>query len=446
MSEAESGPAPGETVEFEVERIAYGGDGVGRADGLVVFVPWTVPGEHVRARVVERHARYARARLEGVLGPAPERVEPCCPLFGRCGGCQLQHLDREAQLESKARAVTDAFERIARLPLPGPLVCEHAADPWHYRRKATFTWRRWEGSFALGYHAAEDPSAIVDVEACPIFAEAGNAALAGLRESLAHAPAPGGDDPAPEEGRLAIRALPGHDVQAAVFTTDADRARELAQTCARRTGFSVTWGVRTGEAGPLILAPNAPRLVSRIEVRGLKLRVGFDSFLQADPAGSEGLYDAAADGLEARPGQRVIDGYAGIGALTCRLAREGVRVTAVEAHPGAASDLRANAAAAGGEPVHVLELAAERVDWRLPRPDGIVVNPPRSGCAPAVLDSIARSTARRLVYVSCDPTTLARDVRRLGRAWRIESIRAFDLFPQTAHVETVATLSREPRS
>jgi tRNA/tmRNA/rRNA uracil-C5-methylase (TrmA/RlmC/RlmD family) len=180
-----------------------------------------------------------------------------------------------------------------------------------------------------------------------------------------------------------------------------------------------------------------------MEIGGLRLRVGFDSFLQADPVAAARLYDGVENALAAGPGDRVVDGYAGIGVLTCRLSRAGVRVTAVEAHAGAASDLRANAVAAGGEPVHVLELPAERVDWRRPRPDGVVVNPPRSGCAPGVLDSISRSSARRIVYVSCDPTTLARDVRRLGGAWRLESIRAFDLFPQTAHVETVASLSRE---
>jgi 23S rRNA (uracil1939-C5)-methyltransferase len=439
-----AGPALSDTVELDVERIAYGGDGVARADGLVVFVPWTAPGERVRARIIERHERYARARLEGVLEPAPDRVEPGCPVFGLCGGCQLQHLDREAQLAAKARAVSDAFQRIARLPLPGPLACEDAASPWHYRRKATFTWRRARDAFALGFHTAEDPSAIVDIDACPIFAEAGNVALTGLRESLARAPERG-DAPAVEEGRLAVRALPGQEVQAGVFTADAGRARELARLLSG-TGIVTTWGTRAGDSGPLALAPGAPRLVSRIDLGGLKLRVGFDSFLQSDPEAAERLYAAALAGLDARPGQRIIDGYAGIGALTCRLAREGAQVTAVEAHPGAASDLRANAAAAGGEPVHVLELPAERVDWRRPRPEGVVVNPPRSGCAAAVLESIARSSARRLVYVSCDPTTLARDVRRLGRAWRIDSIRAFDLFPQTGHVETVATLVRERRS
>ena len=441
VSEPGAGLAPGETVELEIERIAYGGDGVGRAGGLVVFAPWTAPGERVRARVVERHPRYARARLEGVLSPAPERTEPGCAVFGRCGGCRLQHLSREAQLASKARAVTDAFERIARRELPAPLVCEAAAEPWHYRRRATFTWRRSAHEFAFGFHAAEDPAEVVGFAECPIFDAAGNAALASLREALSGSAVTGRS--VPEEGRLAVRALPGHDVLAGVFADDAERARELARACAERAGIAVTWGTRNSDTGTLVLADGAPRLASRIDVSGLKLRVGFDSFLQADPAAAERLYDAAMEGLEAHPGQSVIDGYAGIGALACRLARDGIRVTAVESHPGAASDLRANAASVGGATVHVLELPAERVDWRRPRPDAVVVNPPRSGCAPAAIDSIVRSSARRLVYVSCDPSTLARDVRRLGPAWRIESIRAFDLFPQTAHVETVATFARE---
>lgn len=438
MNGAESGPSAGAAVELDVERIAYGGEGVGRADGLVVFVPWTAPGDRARARIVERHPRWARARLEGVLGAGPGRVEPGCPVYGLCGGCRLQHLDRAAQLEAKARAVADAVERIARRPAPGPIVCEEAARPWHYRRRATFTWRRAPGSFALGFHAAEDPAAVVDVDACPIFAEDGNRVLGPLREALA-----GASGPEVEGGRLVVRALPGREAQAGVFLEDGARARELAEACARAAGILVTWGTRGGVAAPLALADGAPRLASTLELAGLRLRVGFDSFLQADPAAAETLYDVAEEGLVALAGQRVVDGYAGIGALACRLARRGVRVTAIESHPGAASDLRANAAAAGGEPVHVLELPAERVDWRRPRPDAVVVNPPRTGCATAVIDSIARSTASRLVYISCDPTTLARDIRRLGDGWRLDSIRAFDLFPQTAHVETVSVLLRE---
>ncbi|HET9332602.1 MAG TPA: class I SAM-dependent RNA methyltransferase [Gemmatimonadota bacterium] len=436
-SSPETGPAAGSAVELDVERIAYGGEGVGRADGLVVFVPWTAPGDRARARIIERHPRWARARLEGVLGAGPGRVEPGCPVYGICGGCRLQHLDRTAQLDAKARAVTDALERIARRSPPGPIVCEEAARPWHYRRRATFTWRRTAGSITLGFHAAEDPAAIVDVDVCPIFVEDGNRVLGPLREALAGAP---GREV--EEGRLVVRALPGREAQAGVFAEDATRARELADACARSARILVTWGTPGGASAPLALSDGAPRLASTLDLGGLKLRVGFDSFLQADPEAAERLYEAAEEGLEALPGQRVIDGYAGVGALTCRLARSGVRVTAVESHPGAASDLRANAAASGGEPVHVLELPAERVDWRRPRPDAVVVNPPRTGCAAPVIDSIVHSTARRIVYISCDPTTLARDVRRLGDGWRLDSVRAFDLFPQTAHVETVSVLGR----
>jgi 23S rRNA (uracil1939-C5)-methyltransferase len=438
MSAIEGGPAPGASIELDVERIAYGGEGVGHADGMVVFVPWTAPGDRARAGIVERHPRWARARLEGVLAAGPGRVEPGCPVYGLCGGCRLQHLDRAAQLEAKGRAVADALERIARRPTPAALACEAGSEPWHYRRRATFTWRRAPGSFALGFHAAEDPAALVDVAACPIFDGAGNRALGALRAALADAAGPD-----VEEGRLVVRALPGREVQAGVFAGEVERARVLAEACAGRAGILVTWGPRGSDPGPLALGAGAPRLISSIDLGGLKLRVGFDSFLQADPEAAERLYDAAEEGLAARSGQRVIDGYAGVGALTCRLSRNGVRVTAIESHPGAASDLRANAAAAGGEPVHVLELPAERVDWRRPRPDAVVVNPPRAGCAPAALDSISRSTARRLVYVSCDPTTLARDLRRLGEGWRLESVRAFDLFPQTAHVETVAILARD---
>ncbi|MDX1661863.1 MAG: hypothetical protein R3326_08740, partial [Gemmatimonadota bacterium] len=223
-------------------------------------------------------------------------------------------------------------------------------------------------------------------------------------------------------------------------------ARRLAGLAAAHAGVPVTWGEWSFDGGPLSLADEAPRLEFQLGYRGMSLRVGFDSFLQADLEAADRLYDATLDALDARPGERVIDGYAGVGVVTCQLARRGIRVTAVEAHPGAASDLRANAArvaAEDGEEVHVLELPAERMDWTRPRPHAVVVNPPRSGCPERVVDSIRRSAADRVVYVSCDPTTLARDVRRFGDRWRVDDVRVFDLFPQTSHVETVARLVRE---
>lgn len=456
----EPGLEIGQVVEARIERIAHGGEGVAHVGGMVVFVPWTAPGDLVRAEIVERQPRWARARRLELLEPSPDRVEPGCPVFGVCGGCQLQHLGVEDQRAVKARAVTDALVRIGRLALPAPVVCQSAAAPWHYRQRASFSWLWKGGRLTLGFHAAPwpvDPAStatcdIVDVHACPIFVEAGNTRLAALREALAAELADHAD---PVEGRMALRA-PGSDlVQGGVFTDDVKLAERLARTCAQRASIPVTWG-RWIPGGRLAIAAGAPRLHARLDYRGLSLRAGFDSFLQADLAGAERLYDAVLEELRAESGHRIIDGYAGIGVVACELAARGVAVTAVESHPGAAADLRANAAALAGSAlrlaagsrtrkagrVHVLELPVERVDWSQPRPNAIVVNPPRAGCPPRVLEAITRSSARRLVYVACEPTTLARDLRRLSMRWRLASVRAFDLFPQTAHVETVARLER----
>ncbi len=425
------------TVEAVVESLAHGGEGVAHVDGRVVFVPWSAPGERVLATVVEDHPRWARARLERILQPSPERTEPRCPLFGRCGGCRLQHLPAAAQRAAKGRAVTDLLERIGGQPMDGPVECLAAAAEWEYRQRATLSWRREPGGgLRLGFHGADDSAEIVDVPACPILDARISAKLGDIRRALERGLADGAEEG--EEGRLALRARPGREVEAGVFAGDAGAARRIADRLAS-TGIPATWGRRAGTR--LELDRDAPRLETRLAYRDLNLRVGFDSFLQADLEAATTLYDAALEALDAEPGERVIDGYAGIGVLACELARSGVRVTAVEGHAGAASDLRSNLAAAGGE-VHVLEIAAERLDWRRPRPDAIVVNPPRGGCTRPVIEGIARSGASRLVYVACEPSTLARDVRRLGPVWRLDRVRSFDLFPQTAHVETILRMRR----
>lgn len=426
-----------DTVEAEVESLAHGGEGVAHVDGRVVFVPWSAPGERVLATVVEDHPRWARARLERVLRPSPERVEPRCPLFGRCGGCRLQHLPAGDQRAAKARAVTDLLERIGGRSMETPIECEPAAAAWEYRQRATLSWSREPGGrLRLGFHGAEAPAEIVDVLACPILDARISRMLLDVRDALERGLADAGEKG--DEGRLALRALPGREVEAGVFADEPDVARFVAD-CLASAGVPATWGRRVGAR--LELAPDAPRLEARFGYRGLNLRVGFDSFLQADLEGATALYDAALEAIDAEPGERVIDAYAGIGVLACELARSGVRVTAVEGHPGSASDLRSNLAAAGS-PAHVLEIAAERLDWQRPRPEAIVVNPPRGGCTRPVIQGISRSGATRLVYVACEPSTLARDVRRFGSAWRVDRVRSFDLFPQTAHVETVLRMRR----
>lgn len=429
------GPLSG-TVQAEVESLAHGGEGIARVDGRVVFVPGAAPGDHVLARIVEDHPRWARARLEQVLRPSPDRVEPRCPLHGECGGCGLQHVPAAVQRRAKARAVTDLLERVAGRRTPAPIVCEPAPRDWAYRQRAVLSWRRTDQTVVIGFHRAGDPVALVDVPRCAVLDGRIAARLPVARTLLLAALAD--EERVEDEGRLALRALPGHPVDAGVFAADPEAARRIAGAFGPG-GLPATWG-RWDRAG-LALADGAPRRELRLAYRGLNLRVGFDSFLQADLDAADALYQAALEMLQPAPGEAAIDAYAGIGVMACELARAGLRVTAVESHPGAASDLRANVASAGGD-VHVLEIEADRLDWRRPRPDAILVNPPRGGCSRRVIEGIARSGARRLVYVACDPATLARDVRRLGDAWRLDRVRAFDLFPQTAHVETVLGLTR----
>jgi 23S rRNA (uracil1939-C5)-methyltransferase len=429
------GPLSG-SIRADVESLAHGGEGVARVDGRVVFVPGAAPGDTVLARIVEEHPRWARAHLEGILRASPDRIEPRCPLHAECGGCGLQHVASAVQRRAKAGAVADLLERVGGRCPPAAIVCEAAPREWAYRQRAVLSWRRSEEGIVVGFHRAGDPVALVDVPACPVLDERIAAQLPVVRSVLERAL--GDEGETANEGRLALRGLPGHEVDAGVFALDPAPAERIAGALAAG-GLPATWG-RWDRAG-LRLADAAPRREVRLAYRGLNLRVGFDSFLQADLDAAAALYQAAFEMLDTAPGEAVIDAYAGIGVLACELARSGARVTAVESHPGAASDLRANLAGAGGD-VHVLEIAADRLDWRRPRPDAIVVNPPRGGCARRVIDGIARSGARRLVYVACDPATLARDVRRLGSEWSLERVRTFDLFPQTAHVETVLALTR----
>lgn len=431
--------AVGTTIEVTVDRLAYGGEGVARLDGLVIFVPRTAPGDVVQCTIVERSARFARAHLDDVIQAGTGRSEPECPVYESCGGCQLQHLEEDQQRLAKAAAVRDAFERIGRVALELDISCEPASSPWNYRDRAVLSWRYADGDFVLGYHTVDSPADLVDIDSCPIIDSAANACLESARKGLEQ----GLEDEHLEqalEGRLAIRVVSNGIAQLGIFANDEGLAKALAESCSRASGVPATWG-RWVEGDRPTLAADAPKLTVRTNYRELTLRSGFDSFVQADPQGAESLYDAVIEWLDVDSGDKVIDGYAGIGVITSELARKGARVTAVESHPGAAADLRANTAAFGRQ-VHVLELPASRVDWTRPQPDAVTVNPPRSGCSAAALRSIDRSSARRIVYVACDPTTLARDVGRLGDRWQLQGLRVFDLFPQTAHMETVALLTR----
>ncbi|MCR9095849.1 MAG: TRAM domain-containing protein [bacterium] len=411
-------PEDGDTsdagVIVEVDSLASGGDGVGRLpDGRVVFVAGGVPGDRVAIEIVDERKRFVRARIIRVLEPGPGRVEPRCPHFGTCGGCLWQRIAYDVQLEAKRKSVADALERIGRVSLSEELAVVASPSPYAYRGRARFV----ECEGGVGYRVrGGDGAHAVDV--CPVLVPSAEEALAARGRKVR----------ASDEG-------------------PSRRARE--------------WVVTTGSDGTSILTPVGTRRKSRlesgaptsvlVEVAGVSLRVSGESFVQGNLLLWGALVEAvvaACKGGDAGPGTRFVELHAGAGFFTLPLARAGFFGAAIESAPSAVADLRENLARA--ELTQSVEVVAGRAETRrdLARrfagADFALVDPPRTGLEKSVRSALIDEGPPRLVYLSCDPGTLARDLADLTAAdYTLAQAVAFDLFPQTPHVETLVTLERD---
>ncbi len=405
-------------VTLDITGIAAGGDGVARHEGLVAFVPRTAPGDRVRARLTSK-GRFARGVLAGIEAPGRGRVTPECAHYERdgCGGCQLQHLSLDAQRAAKAQIVRDAFARIGKREVPTPEV-RGAGEPWRYRRKLTLA-LRWTGSaWQAGLHRAGAPNEIFALDDCLITDAR---IVAGVRAVLAEGAR---FLPRVPALRLSLR-LAGEELLLVVeggARWPAARAFADAVTTA-----AACWWVNDEGHRRLLrdrrgaAAPGA-------------------SFVQVNEAVAAAMAAHVQALVMAHAPRTVVDAYAGVGDAAAALAALGVVVTAIEL------DADASAWSAGRLSAPSRAVAAsveEALPAALPA-DVVLLNPPRAGVAPAVtaLLSACEPKPRAIVYVSCDPATLARDVSRLA-GWTVASLTCFDMFPQTAHVETVCELVPE---
>lgn len=384
------------SLDLRIESLAAGGDGVAHdPQGRVIFVPLTAPGDLVRVRVLVSRKRFARGEVLEILEPGPGRIQPGCSAFAICGGCAWQHVSYPEQLAAKARIVADALERIGRL---GVTKVPITASPsvWAYRNRARLV---QEGD-GLGYRMRRSHSVCV-VKECPVLEPR---LEAGLSREL---PAWEGEEP--REWELAA----GSDGTVRVRPVDEP----------------VPAGVEAVE----------------IQVGADRLRISHGVFAQ----GNSGLLAPLAEAVlrEATGGgatTSVLELYAGAGLFTLGLARNFDCVWAVESHPGAVADLRLNLERSGAINVDIREGPVEEVLPRLQihSPDALVLDPPRAGVAAEALERIEAFRARRIVYLSCDPATLARDLGRLrDGGYQLRQVEAFDLFPHTPHVEVLATLT-----
>jgi 23S rRNA (uracil1939-C5)-methyltransferase len=388
-----------DTIEVEIERILPGGVGLAHAEGRTILVSLAAPGDVVRVRVERTRGKVAFASIVEVIKPSSVRVEPPCPYFGRCGGCDFQQLNYEAQLNTKVDIIRDCLHRITRLdPLP-KIEIHPSPHEWHYRARAN--WQFDPQTRALGYFE-RGSHRVCDVAECAVLVPELEAVLEELRTGMkAASEEPAGD----------IEAVAGDD------------------------GVSVS-------SYPVATAPGTDyaREVSR-KIGGETYYFGANAFFQTNHDVLEPLIREA---VKEAHGSSAIDLYCGVGLFTLPLARRFDRVSGVESNRTSAEFARRNLEKANLSNARVI--TAQVDDWlrfnsHSQSADFLLLDPPRTGAEPTVIEGILSLTPKQISYVSCDPATLARDLKPLLAAgYSVESISAFDMFPQTHHVETVVWL------
>jgi 23S rRNA (uracil1939-C5)-methyltransferase len=417
-------------IEVRVRGIGAGGVGIGDLpDGRVVFLPRTAPGDLVRVTLVQEKSRWARGELMEVLEEGDGRQVAPCPRYGECHGCALQHLEYSRQLLWKGRIVGDALRRIGGLASDDPEV-EPSPRELAYRNKATMTLRRLAGGRVVaGFHQLSDRKRILDLGPECLLLIPG---LARLWGDLRSAWGPDADLlPQGRELRLTLRA--GEDGGALLVRGGWGEGRPEALLAAV-PGLASVW--REEKDGGVRLLAGKPAL--HLSWLGESLEVTGGAFVQVNQEGGEALHRFVLEEVGAVEGRTIIEGYCGAGVLGRKLAFRGARVLGIESDPLGVAEAR-RGAPEGFQVVQgrVEELLADHLPADL-----VILNPPRAGLEARIPEALASDPVESMVYVSCDPATLARDLARLGDAYGMDGVRSFDLFPQTGHVETVVFLRR----
>ncbi|HEX3865905.1 MAG TPA: TRAM domain-containing protein [Gemmatimonadaceae bacterium] len=419
-------------AELTIDSIAAGGDGVGRIDGdagsIVTFVPRSAPGDRVRARVEVRR-RFARGIIEEILMPSDQRVDAICYHYrvDRCGGCQLQHMSYDAQLAAKRAIIHDAIARIGKRTLSELPPIDASDKQWRYRRKLTLALRARrtdrETTWIIGLRAYDDPNDVFQLNDCPITDER---VLRVWREVMDASR----DFPPADELRASVRLLDASPSDGERREPGASIVMEGGNAWPARRAFFAA----VPSADALWWKP-AHRPASLVAERGTHRASA--SFGQVNEGVGRQLHDYVVGRARSHEPKTVVDAYAGTGATAIPLAAGGTRVLAIESDRAAADQCGARLPSGSRAIVARVE---DAIADALPA-DVVLLNPPRVGLHERVCRVLETVSVppRGLVYVSCDPATLARDLARLGR-YRIASLRAFDMFPQTAHVETVCEL------
>lgn len=434
-----------------IESLTNEGQGVARVEGFAVFVVGALAGEEVKAHVIKVQPTYAIAKAVEIIKPSPDRVRPACPVFSQCGGCTLWHLSYPAQLKQKQQFVLDALTRLggfSSVPMQ-PIV--GMEDPTRYRNKGSFPFSVLGNAAVFGFYA-ERSHRLVPFSDCLIQDER---IVDAARRVAAWANTCGVPvyDETTGEGQLRhVVARTTAEGELMVTVVTKGQLKKKDDLLSFLENCDSVWHNENPKLTNVVFGEKFTLLAGRPAltetIGGKRFSVSPQSFLQVNRVQTQVLYETAREFLAAKKDETVVDAYCGVGTISLFIAEDCKRVIGIEQVAPAIEDAKANATANG---VKNAEFICGNVEDVLPRlfsreggVDAIVLDPPRKGCEEAALEAIAKSTAKRVVYVSCNPATLARDCKYLAaHGFTLSAVRPVDMFPQTCHVESVVLLTRE---
>jgi tRNA (uracil-5-)-methyltransferase len=445
----------GQEFPLTIKRLGINGEGVGYFKKQVVFVRGALPGEEVVVEATNIHPKYAEAKIKKIRKRSPHRVKPRCPVYEQCGGCQLQHLDYEAQLREKRDIVIQAFERHCRIPVETLLIKQTIGmdNPWNYRNKSQFQVGKRKERVIAGLYGLNSHQ-LIDIPECFIQHQATNRVTSIVKMILEDLRIPIYDERKRTGLVRTIVARVGFhtgDVQLVLITAKKEIPRKelLVAEIKRRLPEvkSIVQNIN-GQKTSLIFGEETVLLEGEEYIQEVLGDFSFElsarAFFQLNPVQTVKLYDEVKKAAALTGKEKVVDAYCGVGTIGLWLAKEAGEIRGMDTIPEAIEDAKKNAARHGFTNTMYVTGKAETLlpkwvkeGWK---PDVVVVDPPRTGCDDQLLRTILQVKPKKIVYVSCNPSSLARDVDVLSKLYKIDYIQPVDMFPHTAHVECVSRL------
>lgn len=445
-------------IELTFEDLTHDGSGVGKVNGYPLFVPYALPGETAKVKVIKVNKKYGFGRLVEVTKKSEHRVDPPCNVFYKCGGCQIQHLDYEMQLEMKRNQVKNALKKIGHIegiPIHPTIGME---DPWRYRNKVQIPVGTKNGELITGFYRMRSHDIIDDMERCIITEEANDEMIDVVREIANDLGIPAYDE-INHRGvlrHIMVRSGKVTKQLMVVIVTRKEKVPQLDELVSilkekHPEITSIIQNINPDKTN-VILGRKTKVLHGEEyiydEIDGVRFAISAKSFYQVNPIQTEKLYKKALEYADLSGNETVIDAYCGIGTISLFLAQKAKKVYGVEIVPEAISDAKENAKLNNMDNVEFFVGQAEKVMpwWQAQglKPDVIVVDPPRKGCDEDLLHAVLQMKPKRIVYVSCNPSTLARDLKILEEGgYKTREAQPVDMFPQTMHIEVVTVLEEK---